>query len=147
MTRGKTQELLDSLKGIVKKPKNKEPLNVVVSNQYGEDAKGKPIYIDRLYGGIYGSVTLVNKNHTEYKGKIQKRSILVKGRDGGNFRSHAYETKDGRWFNRAGMPIEQPKQKTLVQEEEAQIQIEVQKTEPTADEKIQIEKDFLSKLK
>lgn len=147
MASEKTKELLDSLKGITQKPKKKEPLNVVVSNQYGEDAKGKPIYIDRLYGGIYGSVTLVNKNHTEYKGKIQKRSILVKGRDGGNFRSHAYETKDGRWFDRCGMPIEQPKQKTLVQEEEAQIQIEVQKTEPTADEKMQMEKDFLNRLK
>ena len=72
MTRGKTQELLDSLKGIVKKPKKKEPINVVVSNQYGEDAKGKPIYIDRLYGGIYGSVTLVNKNHTTRSNNIDK---------------------------------------------------------------------------
>lgn len=85
MTSGKTQELLDSLKGIVKKPRKKEPLNVVVSNQYGEDAKGKPLYIDRLYGDLYGSIKLVNKNFTEYKGKINKRSISVKGLDGNNF--------------------------------------------------------------
>ena len=40
MASEKTQELLDSLKGITQKPKKKEPLNVVVSNQYGEDEKG-----------------------------------------------------------------------------------------------------------
>lgn len=147
MASEKTQELLDSLKGITQKPKKKEPLNVVVSNQYGEDEKGKPVYIDRLYGGIYGTVTLVNKNFTEYKGKINKRSIIIKGTGDNNFRSYAYETKDGRWFDRTGMPIDKPKQKTLVKEEETQTKIEVQKTELTADEKADIEKDFLSRLK
>tara|TARA_E500000318_G_scaffold59260_1_gene55013 strand:+ start:1565 stop:2008 length:444 start_codon:yes stop_codon:yes gene_type:complete len=147
MTSGKTQELLDSLKGIVKKPRKKEPLNVVVSNQYGEDAKGKPLYIDRLYGDLYGSIKLVNKNFTEYKGKINKRSISVKGLDGNNFRSYVYETNDGRWFDRAGMPIEKPKQKTMVKEEPLENKIEVQKVQLTADEKIQIEKNFLSNLK
>lgn len=147
MASEKTKELLDNLKEITNKPKAKEPIHVVVSNQYGEDSKGNPIYIDRLYGGIYGNVKLINKNFTEYKGKIHKRSITVKGIDGNNFRSHAYETQDGRWFDRSGLPIEKPKQKTIIQDEPEQPTIEVQKVELTADEKLQAEKDFLSKLK
>jgi len=142
----KTKELLDNLKQITK-PQTKQPTAVVVSNQYGEDSKGNPIYIDRLYGGIYGNVKLINKNFTEYKGKIHKRSIVKKGIDGNNFRSHVYETHDGRWFDRSGMPIDKPKQKTIVNQEPEQPTIEVQKTELTADEKLQAEKDFLSKLK
>jgi len=45
------------------------------------------------------------------------------------------------------MPIDKPKQKTIVNQEPEQPTIEVQKTELTADEKLQAEKDFLSKLK
>lgn len=146
MASEKTQELLNSLQGIIKKPRKKGPVDVVVSNQYGEDAKGNPIYIDRLYGGLNGQVKLINKNFTEYKGKIKKRTILLKGKDG-NFKSYAYETADGRWFNRCGMPIEQPKKKLLIKEEPQESSIEVQKIEPTADEKIQMEKDFLKNLK
>ena len=67
--------------------------------------------------------------------------------DGNNFRSYAYETQDGRWFDRAGMPIDKPKQKSILKDVPQETTIEVQKTELTADEKIQIEKDFLSKLK
>ena len=146
MASEKTQELLNSLHGIPKKPRKKVPVDVVVSNQYGEDGKGNPIYIDRLYGDINGQVKLVNKNFTEYKGKIKKRTILLKGKDG-NFKSYAYETADGRWFNRSGMPIEPPKKKSLIKEEQQESIIEIQKTEPTADEKMQMEKDFLKNLK
>ena len=142
----KTKKLLDNLKQITK-PKKREPKVDVISNRYGEDSKGRPIYIDRIYGGIYGQVNLINKNCTEYKGKIYKRSITVKGMDGNNFRSYAYETQDGRWFDRAGMPIDKPKQKSILKDEPQETTIEIQKTELTADEKMQIEKDFLSKLK
>ena len=45
------------------------------------------------------------------------------------------------------MPIEKPKQKTMVKEEPLENKIEVQKVQLTADEKIQMEKDFLSNLK
>jgi hypothetical protein len=139
----KTQELLENLKQITK-PKKPQPRYDVVSNQYGEDEKGRPIYIDRLYGSLTGKMQLVNKNMSIYKGKIHKRSIMIKGKEG-KFRSHAYETADGRWFDRAGMPTNSPK--NIVKEEPAETTIEVQKTELTADEKMQIEKDFLSRLK
>mgnify|MGYP003128108386 FL=1 len=141
--KNKTKKLLDSLKSITK-PKMKQVKYDVISNIYGEDDKGKPIYIDRIYSGLTEKIQLVNKNMTIYKGKIHKRSIMIKGKDG-KFRSHAYETADGRWFDRAGMPMTPPK--NVVNEEPVKNTIEIQKTELTADEKIQIEKDFLSRLK
>ena len=139
----KTKKLLENLKSITK-PRKKEPRYDVVSNQYGEDSQGKPIYIDRLYGSITGKIELVNKNMSIYKGKLNRRSIMAKGKEG-KFRSHAYETADGRWFDRAGMPMNPPK--NIVKEEPVENIIEVQKTELSADEKMQIEKDFLSRLK
>tara|TARA_B100000508_G_C11252710_1_gene177154 strand:- start:13 stop:441 length:429 start_codon:yes stop_codon:yes gene_type:complete len=139
----KTKELLENLKSITK-PRKKETRYDVISNQYGEDSKGKPIYIDRLYGSISGKIELVNKNMSIYKGKINRRSIMAKNKEG-KFRSHAYETADGRWFDRAGMPMDTPK--NIVKEEPVQNTIEVQKTELSAEEKMQIEKDFLSRLK
>lgn len=139
----KTKQLLENLKSITK-PRKKETRYDVVSNQYGEDEKGRPIYIDRLYGSLTGKMELVNKNMSIYKGKIHRRSIMIKGKEG-KFRSYAYETSDGRWFDRAGMPISSPK--NIVKEEPVETIIEVQKTELTADEKMQIEQDFLSRLK
>ena len=68
----KTQKLLDNLKQITK-PKKREPKVDVISNRYGEDSKGRPIYIDRIYGGIYGQVNLINKNCTQYKGNLSKK--------------------------------------------------------------------------
>lgn len=78
------------------------------SNQYGEDENGKPIYIDRIYGSINGSIRLINKDGTHYTGAINKRTIICKDPQGGNFRSYVHETGDGRWFNRGGMPITKP---------------------------------------
>jgi len=141
----KTKEILNNLKEI-RSPSVPEPIIKPVSNIYGEDQNGKPIYIDRIYGGIYGQTKLINKNGTTYKGKIHKRSILVKGMDGNNFRSHTYETDDGRWFDRSGMPIEKPK--SLVKEEpKEETTIEVIKTELTPEEKLANEQAFLKKLK
>ena len=73
----KTQQLLDNLKQI-RAPKKKQPIIIPITNQYGEDSKGRPIYIDRIYGDIYGKLILINKNGTTYKGKIKKRSIIKK---------------------------------------------------------------------
>ena len=75
----KTQKLLDNLKQITK-PRKREPKVDVISNRYGEDSKGRPIYIDRIYGGIYGQVNLINKNCTEYKGKISTKNTIKKQR-------------------------------------------------------------------
>lgn len=122
-----TQQLLDNLKSIQSKSEDNEstprmnfnaPTRPPVSNQYGEDENGNPIYIDRIYGNLNGNIRLVQKDGSEYRGKINKRSIMVKDTNGDRFRSYVYETADGRWFNKGGMPIEEPKR--IVKETEQQ---------------------------
>ena len=81
---------------------------VPFSNFYDWDENGKELYRDRLYGGLTGKDRLVNKDGTVYSGKIEKKRITVKGSDGNNFFSHVYETADGRWFDRGGLPIDKP---------------------------------------
>lgn len=75
----------------------------IVSNHVGPDGES----VDRIYGGQYGTnkVRLVNRDYSEYKGEIKKKTILKKGLDGKNFRSYVYVTADDRWFDRAGLPI------------------------------------------
>jgi hypothetical protein len=108
----KTQQLLDKLKSITEKKQDKEPQSlygqVPFSNFYDWDENGKELYRDRLYGDINGKSRLVNKDGTVYSGKIEKKRITVKGPDGNNFFSHVYETADGRWFDRGGLPIDKP---------------------------------------
>jgi hypothetical protein len=144
----KTQELLDSLKEITQKPKKAEPVIRPASNVYGEDASGKPIFIDRIYGSVTGKYELVNKNGTIYKGKIHRkrraiRSTLIGG-TASSYYSICFETADGRWFDNCGMPIEAPKK---VEEEEQVETVEVQKIELTPEEKLANEQAFLSQLK
>jgi len=105
----KTKKLLEGLGNIANKTRITEEKHAVVSNEYGEDAKGNIIYIDRMYGDLFGGHRLIQKNHKEYTGKIHKRRRLVKGLDGNSFYSACYETADGRWFDNSGMPIEAPK--------------------------------------
>ena len=81
----------------------------VVSNIYGEDEHGNPVFIDRMYGDK-NTLRLIQKDGTQYQGAISKRRIIVKSHDGNNFASHVYETADGRWFDRSGMPIDKPAQ-------------------------------------
>tara|TARA_B100001057_G_scaffold78156_1_gene73283 strand:- start:1084 stop:1344 length:261 start_codon:yes stop_codon:yes gene_type:complete len=66
--------------------------------------------IDRIYGepASGGSMKLINKDFTEYKGKIHKRALSIKDLDGSRFRSYCYVTDDERWFDRCGMPIQKP---------------------------------------
>lgn len=97
----KTKELLEGLKAITKKsqPENESiRYDHIFSNLDG----------DRIYSSINGNIELVNRDNSTYRGKINKRSIIIKGIDGNNFRSHVYETADKRWFDRAGMPIKKP---------------------------------------
>jgi len=79
----------------------------MVSNIRGEDEKGEPIFIDRIYGADH-TLRLIQKDGKLYEGAINKRRISVKGISGSNFFSHVYETADGRWFDRAGLPIDKP---------------------------------------
>jgi hypothetical protein len=79
----------------------------IVSNHVGPNGES----VDRLYGGFNNKLRLVNADYTEYKGIITKVSIMVKSRvDNSRFRSYCYKTEDGRWFDRAGLPIDKPKQ-------------------------------------
>ena len=106
----------------INKPKKAEAIIKPVSNIYGEDANGRPIYIDRLYGSITGQHELINKNGTVYKGKINRKRRLVKLKQingtVNNVYSVCFQTTDGRWFNNCGMPIEAPKK---VEEDEQEI--------------------------
>ena len=78
----------------------------VVSNMVGDNEQS----IDRIYGepASGGEMKLINKDFTEYKGKIHKRATSVKDLDGSRFRSYCYVTDDNRWFDRSGMPIQKP---------------------------------------
>ena len=78
----------------------------IVSNHMGPDGES----IDRLYGSPAsgGTMRLMNRDYTEYKGTIHRRAITCKGTDGLKFRSHVYVTDDNRWFDRSGLPIEKP---------------------------------------
>ena len=67
---------------------------------------GEPI--DRIYGGAAGSpkMRLVQKDGTEYQGKITKKTILVESPlDGTKFKSYIYVTEDKRTFDRMGLPV------------------------------------------
>ena len=69
------------------------------------------IMIDRIYGSMYDD-RLMQKNGTEYKGKLyQKRRLITAKNEAGeksNFYSHCTMTADGRWFDNCGLPIEAP---------------------------------------
>lgn len=73
-------------------------------------------WIDRIYQlGITEGVELINKDSTQYKGKIYRRRITVNS-EGGNFFAVAYESADGRWFDNCGLPISTPK--VIIQEQQ-----------------------------
>tara|TARA_B100001057_G_scaffold391184_1_gene399317 strand:+ start:261 stop:584 length:324 start_codon:yes stop_codon:yes gene_type:complete len=92
---------------------------VLISNIKGEDEHGNPVFIDRIYG-TGPTQRLIQKDATVYQGTITKRRITVKRltREG-SFNSHVWETADGRWFDRGGMPIEKPEQLINDKEEES----------------------------
>ena len=92
---------------------------VLISNIRGEDEHGNPIFIDRIYG-TGPTQRLIQKDATIYQGTITKRRITVKRltREGSS-NSHVWETADGRWFDRGGMPIEKPEQLINDKEEES----------------------------
>lgn len=83
---------------------------VLISNIRGEDEYGNPIFIDRIYG-TGPTQRLIQKDASIYQGTLTKRRITVKRLSKeGSFNSHVWETADGRWFDRGGMPIEKPEQ-------------------------------------
>jgi hypothetical protein len=137
----KTKQLLKDLGNIANKTQITEENHAVVSNEYGEDAKGKPIYIDRMYSDLFGGYRLIQKNHKQYTGKIHKRRRSIKGTDGNSFYSACYETADARWFDNAGMPISAPKRAEA--EPEVQSNFEMANIPPSAEELKQIKQQKL----
>jgi hypothetical protein len=91
------QKLLDNLKNITKKEPEQTRFAQIYSNMGA----------DRIYG-IWGGIELINRDMSRYTGKINKRSITCVDLQKNNFRSYVYETADGRWFDRAGLPINKP---------------------------------------
>ena len=79
---------------------------IIVSNHIGPN--GEPA--DRIYGSPAsgGHLRLIQADYTNYKGKIHKKQLTLKGIDGNNFKSHCFVTDDGRWFDRTGIPMLKP---------------------------------------
>lgn len=108
----KSKQILENLKAITQKEPEETVTGPIASN----------LGNDRIYGDINGKVHLVNADGSTYRGKIDKRRITEKGIDGNNFFNHVYETADGRWFDRCGMPCAKPK--TLVKQSDNEVQDE-----------------------
>jgi len=73
------------------------------------------IMIDRVYGDLWNTGRLQQKDGTIYNGKLyRKRRLLVRKDpitgDKSNFYSACTSTADGRWFDNQGLPIEVPTQ-------------------------------------
>ncbi len=176
--RKKSKELLDNLNKIIEKPKsrfetkptiphtNKMYKSVFDCYEFPKSYNNGPwikdeedgevdywVAYDRMYGG--GGATqerLIQKDGTEYQGKIYKKRRLIKSAlDGSNFYQQVKVTADGRWFDNGGMPIEAP---TKVEEEEEKETIGFVHRELTEEEKAEQakyqqeqEQKMLSKLK
>ena len=93
------------------------------------------IMIDRVYGSLYGQ-SLMQKDGTEYKGKLynKRRLITSKNTTGekNSFYSRCTVTADGRWFDNGGLPIEAP---TKLEPEKVKTQEEIEE-----EKRIQLEK-------
>jgi len=141
----KTKQLLEGLGNIANKTRITEDKHTVVSNEFGENSKGKPIYIDRIYSDLFGDVKLIQKNHKEYTGKVHKKRRLIsrKSLNGDNlsFYSICYVTADNRWFDNVGLPIEAPK--NSLDEEIKESNVEIVRMPPSAEELEQIKQQKL----
>ena len=141
----KTKELLAGLGNIANKTRITEDKHTVVSNEFGEDAKGKTVYIDRIYSDLFGGIKLIQKNHQEYSGKVHKKRRLISRKsingDNVSFYSVCYVTGDNRWFDNAGLPIEAPK--NSLDEEVKESNVEIVRMPPSAEELEQIKQQKL----
>jgi hypothetical protein len=111
----KSKALLERLGNIARPTVNTVSVTMEKTQVFSNCPTGK--WIDRIYKMAAGSeeVELINKDSSLYRGKIHRRRITdINELDGANFFSVAYETADGRWFDRTGFPIAKPK--TLAKE-------------------------------
>lgn len=66
-------------------------------------------YHDRIYGGGGASYErLVQKDGTEYQGKLHSKRVRIKLANGTKIYSYYRLTADGRWFDSSGMPCDPP---------------------------------------
>ena len=141
----KTKKLLEGLGNIANKTRITEDSFTMVSNEFGEDAKGKTIYIDRLYSDLFGDIKLIQKNHKEYPGKVHKKRRLISRKsingDNVSFYSVCYVTADNRWFDNVGLPIEAPK--NSLDEEVKESNVEIVRMPPSEEELEQIKQQKL----
>ena len=81
-----------------------------------KDGEGEEyIMIDRVYGDLWNTGRLQQKDGTVYNGKLYKKRRLLIRKDPitgekSNFYSACTSTADGRWFDNQGLPIEVPTQ-------------------------------------
>ena len=105
----KRKALLERLGNIAKPTVATVSVTLEKTQVFSNCPTGK--WIDRIYkmSGASEDVELINKDSTLYKGKIHRRRITETNQlDSTNFFSVAYETADGRWFDRTGFPITKP---------------------------------------
>lgn len=95
----KTSQLLENLKSIRQKEPENESATVPLASNVDRD---------RIYSNLNNHIHLINRDGSKYRGKIFKRRITLTGINGDNFFAHAYETADGRWFDRSGLPCAKP---------------------------------------
>ena len=125
-------------------PNSIHPLPVLYDKaKRKKDENGEEyIMIDRVYGSLYGQ-SLMQKDGTEYKGKLYNKRRLITSKntmgEKNSFYSRCTVTADGRWFDNGGMPIEAPtklepeKVKTQEEiEEENRIKVEKSKNREAA---------------
>ena len=142
----KTKQLLEGLGNIANKTRITEDKHIMVSNEFGENDKGKIIYIDRIYSDLFGGIKLIQNNHKEYTGKIHKKRRLIskKSTNGDNisFYSVCYMTADNRWFDNVGLPIEAPK--NSLDEEVKESNVEIVRMPPSEEDLEQIKQQKLA---
>ena len=73
------------------------------------------IMIDRVYGDLWNTGKLQQKDGTIYSGRLYRKRRLLTRKDPitgekSNFYSACTSTADGRWFDNQGLPIEAPTQ-------------------------------------
>ena len=170
MSSEKTKKLLDDLKSITAKtdrfarkptPSSTNrwwpgtsfgslPQSYDKAKRLKDDDGDEFIYVDRVYGGLFGYQTLEQKDGTAYTGKLyDKRRLLKSELDDKNFYSPCTVTADGRWFDNTGWPITPPKEVEIEkkeEEEEEKAVHEMWSSEPK-EKKEKIELDMLKKLK
>ena len=101
------------------------------------------IYVDRVYGGLFGYQSLAQKDGTTYKGKLYNKRRLIQGTDGNNFYSSCTITADGRWFDNTGWPIIPPKEVEIEKKEEEETStIESWSSEPPKNKELNMLKDL-----